>query len=192
MACLDPRVGSATAPMRKFWPRFVSQRADVPAAVYVLVLTLVMLALGVMPGLGSARHHQRGHAAALGGPRVGHRRARLRRIARHSAGHPRIAHCWFRGSPRCHPHRRCRWCGGWLLRDLLCMRLSAFQVVASFILAAVIVAFSGPAPGRGNDLAAGVAAGGPAHARRGDAHQASGICRCGPLLRHRRGQHLDG
>ena len=68
--------------------------------------------------------------------------------------------------------------------DLLFMRISEiFQVVPSFILAAVIVALSGPGllAGGGRDLAPCLAAGGAPHARRGDAHQAAGIRRRGAL-----------
>jgi peptide/nickel transport system permease protein len=134
--------------MRRFWPRFVSERAGLAAAAYVLVLTIVMLALEVMPGsdphaitsevmlppsaahmLGTDElgrdvllgilHGIRvsltvGFAAALGATLIG---VLVGAVAGFYGGIP----------------------------DLLCMRLSElFQVVPIFILAAVIVALSGP------------------------------------------------
>jgi len=134
--------------MRRFWPRFVSERAGLAAAAYVLVLTLVMLALEVMPGtdphaitsevmlppsaahvLGTDElgrdvllgilHGIRasltvGFAAALGATLIG---VLIGAVAGFYGG----------------------------ILDLLYMRLSElFQVVPSFILAAVIVALSGP------------------------------------------------
>ena len=134
--------------MRNFWPRFLSQRAGVAAGVYVLVLTLVMLAAGLLPGpdphaitgevmlppstshllgtdelgrdvLLSIVHGIRvsltvGFAAALGATVIGV-------LVGATAG--------FYGG----------------ILDLMFMRFSEiFQVVPSFILAAVIVALSGP------------------------------------------------
>src|SRR5215470_15211886 len=144
MACSIRAFGSATLPMRRFWPRFASQRAGLAAAGYVIVLTLVMLALEVIPGsdpraitsevmlppsaahlLGTDElgrdvlHGIRvsltvGFAAALGATLIG---VFIGAVAGFYGG----------------------------ILDLACMRLSElFQVVPSFILAAVIVALSGP------------------------------------------------
>jgi peptide/nickel transport system permease protein len=134
--------------MRSFWSRFGSHRAGVVAGLYVLVLIVVMLAAAVLPGpdphaitsevmrapsldhvLGTDElgrdvllgivHGIRvsltvGFAAALGATVIGV-------LVGASAG----------------------FYGGFL--DLMLMRISEiFQVVPSFILAAVIVALSGP------------------------------------------------
>ena len=165
--------------MRRFWPRFVSERAGLAAAAYVLVLTLVMLALEVMPGSDphaitsevmlppSAAHvlgtDELGRDVLLGilhGIRVSLTVGFAAALGATLIGVLVGAVAAFYGG----------------ILDLLCMRLSElFQVVPSFILARGDRRTFGPrpAPGRGRDRAARLAAGGPAHARRGDAHQAS-------------------
>jgi peptide/nickel transport system permease protein len=114
----------------------------------VLVLTLVMLALGVMPGSDphaitsevmpppSAAHvlgiDELGCDVLLGilqGIRVSLIVGFAAALGATLIGVAVGAVAGFYGS----------------ILDLLCMRLSAFQVVASFILAAVIVAFPVPA-----------------------------------------------
>jgi peptide/nickel transport system permease protein len=134
--------------MRNFWSRFSTHRAGVVAGVYVLLLIVVMLAAGLLPGpdpnaissevmLAPSANHLLGtdelgrdvllgivhgirvsltvgFAAALGATVIGV-------LVGAGAG----------------------FYGGFL--DLMLMRISEiFQVVPSFILAAVIVALSGP------------------------------------------------
>jgi len=134
--------------MRRFWPRFASQRAGLAAAGYVIVLTLVMLALEVIPGSDpraitsevmlppSAAHllgtDELGRDVLLGilhGIRVSLTVGFAAALGATLIGVFIGAVAGFYGG----------------ILDLACMRLSElFQVVPSFILAAVIVALSGP------------------------------------------------
>src|SRR5215510_4584592 len=148
MACSIRAFGSATAPMRRFWPRFVSERVGLAAAAYVLVLTLIMLAPEVMPGSDphaitsevmlppSAAHvlgtDELGRDVLLGilhGIRVSLTVGFAAALGATVLGVVVGAMAGFYGG----------------VLDLIFMRVSeVFQVVPSFILAALIVALSGP------------------------------------------------
>src|SRR5262245_14490448 len=134
--------------MHEFWLRFASHRYGVAAGLYVLVLILVMLLLEVVSSsdphdITSAVMQPPSAAHALGTDELG--RDVLLGILHGIRVSLRVGFAAALGATAIGilVGAMAGFYGGAL--DLLCMRMSeVFQVVPSFILAALIVALSGP------------------------------------------------
>jgi peptide/nickel transport system permease protein len=148
MACSILACEWASAAMREFWLRFASHRYGVAAGFYVLVLILVMLVLAVVPGsdphdITSAVMRPPSATHTLGTDELGRdvllgilHGIRVSLTVGFAAAFGATAIGVVVGATA-------GFYGGVL--DLLFMRVSEiFQVVPSFILAALIVALSGP------------------------------------------------